>query len=74
MRMTGRTLLWVVGLLAAVPLSGQVGPRGSGVVEVGLALRQMDGVKRVLMIGAHPDDEDLLRSPAGWASRRPTSR
>lgn len=27
-------------------------------VATGLLLRQMDGVKRVLMIGAHPDDED----------------
>ncbi|MDP2959422.1 MAG: PIG-L family deacetylase, partial [Longimicrobiales bacterium] len=31
---------------------------GSGVVATGLLLRQMDGVKRVLMIGAHPDDEN----------------
>jgi LmbE family N-acetylglucosaminyl deacetylase len=30
----------------------------SGLVATGLLLRQMDGVKRVLMIGAHPDDED----------------
>ena len=29
-----------------------------GVLEVGLVMRQLDGVKRVLMIGAHPDDED----------------
>ena len=48
----------MVGLLVAAPLSAQVGPQGSSVVEVGLALRQLDGVKRVLMIGAHPDDED----------------
>ena len=27
-------------------------------VPTGLLLRQMDGVKRVLMIAAHPDDED----------------
>ena len=58
MTMTRRTLAWLVGLLTAVPLSAQVGPQGSSVVEVGLALRQLDGVKRVLMIGAHPDDED----------------
>ena len=58
MTMTGRRFVWVVGLLVAVPLSAQVGPQGSSVVEVGLALRQLDGVKRVLMIGAHPDDED----------------
>ena len=31
---------------------------GSGVVATGLLLRRMEGVKRVLMIGAHPDDED----------------
>ncbi len=31
---------------------------GTGVVATGLLLRRMDGVKRVLMIGAHPDDED----------------
>jgi LmbE family N-acetylglucosaminyl deacetylase len=31
---------------------------GTGVVPTGLLLRQMDGVKRVLMIGAHPDDEN----------------
>ena len=58
MTMTRRTLVWMVGLLTAAPLSAQVGPQGSSVVEVGLALRQLDGVKRVLMIGAHPDDED----------------
>ena len=58
MTMTGRRFVWVVGLLVAAPLSAQVGPQGSSVVEVGLALRQLDGVKRVLMIGAHPDDED----------------
>ncbi len=29
-----------------------------GVLEVGLVMRQLDGVKRVLIIGAHPDDED----------------
>ena len=58
MTMTRRTFVWAVGLLTAAPLSAQVGPHGSSVVEVGLALRQLDGVKRVLMIGAHPDDED----------------
>jgi len=48
----------VVALFVTMPLSAQIGPQGSSVVEVGLALRQVDGVKRVLMIGAHPDDED----------------
>ena len=58
MTMTSKTFVWVVGLLTAAPLSAQVGPQRSSVVEVGLTLRQLDGVKRVLMIGAHPDDED----------------
>lgn len=31
---------------------------GTGTVAAGLLLRRLDGVKRVLMIGAHPDDED----------------
>ena len=35
----------------------QPGPRAAA-VEVGLLLRQLDGEKRVLMVGAHPDDED----------------
>ena len=38
--------------------AAQVSAPGAGVVEVGLLLRQLDGEKRVLMIGAHPDDED----------------
>ncbi len=63
MTTTHSTFVWVVGLLtaaplAAAPLTAQVGPQGSSVVAVGLTLRQLDGVKRVLMIGAHPDDED----------------
>jgi LmbE family N-acetylglucosaminyl deacetylase len=44
---------------------------GTGVVATGLLLRQMDGVKRVLMIAAHPDDEDtsLLTTLArGWGA------
>jgi len=31
---------------------------GTGTVAAGLLMRRLDGVKRVLMIGAHPDDED----------------
>jgi LmbE family N-acetylglucosaminyl deacetylase len=31
---------------------------GTGVTAAGLLLRQLDGEKRVLMIAAHPDDED----------------
>ena len=30
---------------------------GTGVVATGLLLRRLEGVKRVLMVGAHPDDE-----------------
>ena len=31
---------------------------GTGTVAAGLLMRRLDGVKRVLMIAAHPDDED----------------
>ena len=44
---------------------------GTGAVALGLLLRQMDGVKRVLMIGAHPDDEDtslLTTLDRGWGA------
>ncbi len=44
-------------LVASPPVAGQA-LEESGLVATGLLLRQMDGVKRVLMIGAHPDDED----------------
>ena len=50
MRMTGKAFVCVVGLFVAEPLSAQVGPQGSNVVEVGLALRQVDGGE------AGPDD------------------
>ena len=39
-------------------LGAQEDPWGRGSVGAGLLLRELDGVKRVLMIGAHPDDED----------------
>lgn len=39
-------------------LGAQEDPWSSGSVGASLLLRQLDGVKRVLMIGAHPDDED----------------
>lgn len=44
---------------------------GTGAVATGLLLRRMDGVKRVLMIGAHPDDEDtsfLTTLSRGWGA------
>ena len=43
---------------AAVPALAQAPPDDRGAVAVGLLLRQLDGVKRVLMVAAHPDDED----------------
>jgi len=39
-------------------LASQDDPWTEGIVGTGLLLRRLDGVKRVLMIGAHPDDED----------------
>ena len=49
----------VVPLAMATPLAAQITlPEDRGVVAAGLLLRQLDGEKRVLMIGAHPDDED----------------
>jgi LmbE family N-acetylglucosaminyl deacetylase len=59
---------------AAVPVAAQSITQsfeGAGAVALGLRLRQLDGVKRVLMIGAHPDDEDtsLLTTLArGWGA------
>ena len=45
-------------LSAATPALAQAPPDDRGAVAVGLLLRQIDGVKRVLMVAAHPDDED----------------
>ncbi|MFO8172866.1 MAG: PIG-L family deacetylase, partial [Longimicrobiales bacterium] len=41
-----------------VPLEGQEHAFTRGTTGVGLILRKLDGVKRVLVVGAHPDDED----------------
>ena len=60
-RALGFTLL--VGLGAAGPGLGQLAPPGTGgVAALTAALKQLGANKRVLMIGAHPDDEtsDLL--------------
>jgi len=59
-------------LAAATPLpsTGQA-LRTPGAIEAGLILRQADGVKRVMMVAAHPDDEDsgLLATLArGWGA------
>ncbi len=59
-------LLAAVGTAAAGPLNGAAGQQGYGAARqqelgaaaVALQFRQLDGVKRVLMIAAHPDDED----------------
>jgi LmbE family N-acetylglucosaminyl deacetylase len=58
--------LFVVGLLglslslgAAPVVPGQLSPAGTGgVAALASTLRQLGSNKRVLMIGAHPDDED----------------
>ncbi len=51
--------VWAALWLLLVPVYvGAQTLEGAGTVATGLLLRQMDGVKRVLMIGAHPDDED----------------
>ncbi len=55
----------LAALSAATPAGAQPGQSPQydarydrGVTGAGLRLRQLDGVKRVLMIAAHPDDED----------------
>ena len=52
--------LWPLplALTAPTPARAQVEAPQAGIVEAGLLLRQLDGEKRVLMIAAHPDDED----------------
>ncbi len=59
---TGFLRLVLVSLLAVAGsfdmARGQRLQDRRGVLEAGLVMRQLDGVKRVLMIGAHPDDED----------------
>jgi len=50
--------LLLVPVLAA-PLSAQLGPPSTGgIVALDRELRMLGHEKRVLMIGAHPDDED----------------
>lgn len=46
------------GSWQAMAPTSQSGPWSDGLVGTGLLLRRLDGVKRVLLIGAHPDDED----------------
>lgn len=54
---TAALLLVLPGLLVAQEL-GRGPPPDAGTVGTGLALRELDGVGRVLVVGAHPDDED----------------
>lgn len=53
-------MVWTLALLLLLPswAAAQSVPADRGVVAAGLLLRQLDGVKRVLMVAAHPDDED----------------
>jgi LmbE family N-acetylglucosaminyl deacetylase len=60
-----RSLVLLAALLAGgpgggalVPLVAQNASLAHGSAGLGLLLRRLDGVKRVLVIGAHPDDED----------------
>ena len=55
--------MWVLAAAMALGLQGPAHAsaqslEGTGAIPTGLLLRQLDGVKRVLMIAAHPDDED----------------
>lgn len=68
-RAAGFALPLLVIASISPPLAAQVRAPAVGAVETGLLLRQLDGEKRVLMIGAHPDDEDtsmLAALARGW--------
>lgn len=65
-----RTLLLIALAALPTPLGAQ-SSRTPGAVEAGLILRQLDGVKRVLVVAAHPDDEDTALMAAlarGWGA------
>ena len=72
MRHAVLTLALAHGLLpdAARAQGTTAGPTAAGptAADVALQMRQLDGVKRVLMIAAHPDDEDssLLAALSRW--------
>ena len=50
--------LGLLALAATWPGPPAGAQQDNGVVAAALRMRQLDGVKRVLMIAAHPDDED----------------
>ena len=54
---TAALLLAAVASIA-VPVAPTAAQQQPGLAATALYLRQLDGVKRVLMIAAHPDDED----------------
>lgn len=59
-RIPAEAMVWTLVALLLFPAwaAAQSVPADRGVVAAGLLLRQLDGVKRVLMVAAHPDDED----------------
>ncbi|HEY6091178.1 MAG TPA: PIG-L family deacetylase [Gemmatimonadales bacterium] len=58
MRLTAAVALFLCTSAAAAGMA-QMAPAGTGgVAALATTLRQLGGNKRVLMIGAHPDDED----------------
>ena len=66
-----QAVLGLAILHAPADLSAQSVDERPGSVSAALHLRQLDGVKRVLLIAAHPDDEDtsLLTALArGWGA------
>src|SRR5215212_11424872 len=59
--MPQRTAAAVTALLllaSGAPIAAQVAIEGDGAVAMGVALRRLGTTKRVLMIAAHPDDEN----------------
>ncbi len=75
MKLSARRILpFALALALGVPTAGpggQAAAQERGTVATGLLLRQLDGVKRVLMIAAHPDDEDtslLAELARGWGA------
>jgi len=71
MRPETRSTLLLIALAALPAALHAQASRTPGAIEAGLLLRQLDGVKRVLVVAAHPDDEDtaLMATLArGWGA------